>query len=69
MGIENGRVYELYECAEIMNANMYVVEDFYTELVEDEAPNVWYFLAAFVIVLSGICVIMVLVRKKKKKGV
>ena len=69
MGIENGRVYELYECAEIMNANMYVVEDFYAELVEDEAPNVWYFLAAFVIVLSGICVIMVLVRKKKKKGV
>lgn len=69
MGIESGKVYELYECAEIMNANMYVVEDFYTELVEDEAPNVWYFLAAFVIVLSGICVIMVLMRKKKKKGV
>lgn len=69
MGIESGKVYELYECAEIMNANMYVVEDFYAELVEDEAPNVWYFLAAFVIVLSGISVVIVLVRKKKKKGV
>ena len=69
MGIESGKVYELYECAEIMNANMYVVEDFYTELVEDEALNVWYFLAAFVIVLSGISVVIVLVRKKKKKGV
>lgn len=69
MGIESGNVYELYECAEIMNANMYVVEDFYAELVEDEAPNVWYFLAAFVIVLSGVCTAVVLIRKaKKKKG-
>ena len=67
MGIENGRVYELYECAEIMNANMYVVEDFYAELVEDEAPNVWYFLAAFVIVLSGVCLAVFLIRKVKKK--
>ncbi len=69
MGIESGKVYELYECAEIMNANMYVVEDFYAELVEDEAPNVWYFVAAFVIVLAGICVAVILIRKaKKKKG-
>ena len=69
MGIESGKVYELYECAEIMNANIYVVEDFYAELVEDDTPNVWCFLAAFVIVLSGICIAVVLIRKaKKKKG-
>ena len=67
MGIESGKVYELYECAEIMNANIYVVEDFYAELVEDDTPNVWCFLAAFVIVLSGICIAVVLIRKAKKK--
>jgi len=48
---------------------VFLCAKFYAELVEDEAPNVWYFLAAFVIVLSGISVVIVIVRKKKKKGV
>ena len=37
MGLENGKLYEVYECAETMYNNMYIVIDDFTDIVDDGA--------------------------------
>lgn len=67
MGIESGKIYELYECAEIMNANMYVVEDDVAELVEDDTFWVYHVVAAICVLVVGVCVVSIVIIKKSKK--
>ena len=81
MGLENGKLYELYECAEIMYNNMYIVIDDMKKLVDDNAlandplysrqtiekPN---YIAIGIGISAGVAVIgagiTVFVKKKKK---
>ena len=81
MGLENGKIYEVYECAETMYNNMYIAIDDRLELVDDNAlandplysrqtiekPN---YIAIGIGISAGIAVIVAgitaFVKKKKK---